>query len=276
MAMTAESLRSLFGTERPVVGMVHFPSLPGTPLADHGAGMRRLLEITAADVQTLTAAGFDAVMFCNEGDRPYSLRAPLQAVAAMAAVISQVAPTEMPFGVDYLWDPIAAIAIAHATGAAFVREVFTGVYESDMGLWSPDPARILRYRREIGAEHIRLFMNVTPEFGISLGQRPVGVRARSAVVNGLADVILISGAMAGSEPEAAGLEDARCALRGDAPIFVNTGVTAATAAQYLASYDGVIVGTAIKVDGCTWNPVDPERACAFMAAAKAARGDGTP
>jgi uncharacterized protein len=273
MAMDEDSLQKLFGTRRPVIGMVHFPPLPRTALYDSAGGMDRLLSAVKRDVDVLVEAGFDAVMFCNEGDLPYSLTGNLEAVSAMSAVIAQVAPSGIPFGVDYLWDPMAALAMAHATGAAFVREVFTGTYESDMGLWSLDPSRILRYRTELGAKGVKLFMNVTPEFASALGDRSVGIRARSAVVNGLADVILVAGRLAGDLPDRADLDDAKKLLAGAAPVFVNTGVSAETVGQSLQDFDGVIVGTSLKFDNYTWNPVDPERAKEFMRRAKAARKD---
>jgi uncharacterized protein len=152
-----------------------------------------------------------------------------------------------------------------------VREVFTGAYESDMGLWSPDPAEILRYRTEIGADGIRLLMNVVPEFAGSLGPRTVGERARSAVVHALADAVLVAGPMAGAPADDAALAEAKDAVRGEAPVLVNTGVREETVGRYLRDFDGVIVGTALKVDAYTWNPVDPARARAFMRAARAAR-----
>ena len=53
----------------------------------------------------------------------------------------------VPFGVNYLWDPEASVAIGAATGASFVREIFTGVFASDMGVWRADCAGALRLRR---------------------------------------------------------------------------------------------------------------------------------
>src|SRR2546430_10314346 len=67
------------------------------------------------------------------------------------SVVTEVAPRDLPFGVDYLWDAEAALAVAAVSGASFIREVATGAYESDMGLWSPDAGRLLRYRRELNA-----------------------------------------------------------------------------------------------------------------------------
>ena len=60
----------------------------------------------------------------------------------MAAVVGQLRrDIRVPFGVNILWDPIASLAVARATGASFVREVMTGVYESDLGMIAPRSAR---------------------------------------------------------------------------------------------------------------------------------------
>src|SRR5260370_19236433 len=94
---------------------------------------------------------------------------------------------------------MAALAVARAVRASFVREVFTGVYDSDMGLWQPDVAAALDYRQQLCAGDIRLFFNIEPEFARPLAQRPIGALARSVGVSSLADAILISGPMAGGE-----------------------------------------------------------------------------
>ena len=147
-------------------------------------------------------------------------------VAAMARIVGELAPAECPFGVDYLWDARAALGIAVACGAAFMREVMPGVYESDMGLWQPDAAGLLRERRDYGADELCVLMNVTPEFASPLGSRPLGVRARSAVVSSLADAILVSGPMAGAEPAVDAVREVREALAGSAPVVLNTGARA--------------------------------------------------
>jgi membrane complex biogenesis BtpA family protein len=147
----------------------------------------------------------------------------------------------------------------------------TGAYESDMGLWSPDASAVLRLRRNIDAGQIRLFFNIAPEFGSPLGSRTIAERARSAVVSSLADAILVSGPMAGAEPDYALVEEAKLAVGDSAPVFLNTGAKAGNIADYFQAADGVIVGSSLKVDGYTWNPVDPARVREFMAAANKAR-----
>ena len=256
-------LQSLFGKEKPVIAMAHLPALPGTPRYNVEKGIEYLIEHVLRDVNILVDGGVDAIMFCNEDDRPYVFEAGIEQIAAVSRVIAEVKPKTIPFGVDFLWDPMAAMAIAHATGATFIREVLTGVYESDMGLWSPNAGKLLRYRRQIGAENIRVFYNVVPEFASSMGTRSMAQRARSTSVSCLADVILVSGPMAGVEPDLGLLSEIKNAVE-DVPVFLNTGAKIDNIAQYLQVVDGVIVGSNLKVDGYTWNPVEPSRVYQFM------------
>ena len=264
-------LREMFHVEKPVIAMAHFPALPGMPRHDAAVGMDGMIQRMRTDVAHLLENGVDAVMFCNEDDRPYAFRADFEAIAVMTRVITELRPVDRPFGVDFLWDPKAPLAIGLATGASFIREVVTGVYESDMGLWVPDAAALYRYRHQIGADHIRVFANVTPEFASPLGQRSVAERARSAVVSSLVDAILVAGPMAGAEPDISWVQEAKEAVGPEVPVLLNTGARAENIRQFLQVADGVIVGSSLKVDGYTWNPVDPARVRAFMDAVRAVR-----
>jgi hypothetical protein len=264
------SLNTLFKIGKPVIAMAHLPALPGTPRYDHNKGIDYIVEHVQADVDKLIVGGVDAIMFCNEDDRPYVLRAGIEQIAAMSSAVTAAAPTQIPFGVDFLWDPMAAMAIAHATGADFIREVNTGLYESDMGMWSPNAGELARFQARIGAKAIRVFYNIMPEFASPLGSRDVAQRARSVVVSSLPDAILISGAMAGDEPDIAHFQEVRDAVS-DIPIFLNTGAKPENIESYLKIADGVIVGSSLKEDGHTWNKVDPARVSRFMEAVQRAR-----
>jgi membrane complex biogenesis BtpA family protein len=169
----------------------------------------------------------------------------------------------VPFGIDILWDPFAALAVAHATGARFVREVFTGVYASDMGFWSPSAGEVMRYRRAIGAEGVRLLFNINAEFAAPMGSRPLAEVARSVAFSSLPDAICVSGPMTSVPVRAEDLRAVKEAV-GSIPVFINTGARHDNIADLLPYADGVIVGSSLKVDGITWNPVDPERVRSFM------------
>ena len=125
-------LEETFGNRKPVIAMAHFPPLPGAPLYDASAGMDGILDYVSRDLRNLQDGGVDCLMFGNEGDRPYLLSASPESLAAMAAAIGALkGMLRIPFGVNYLWDPLATVALGVATGAAFAREIFTGVYYQD-------------------------------------------------------------------------------------------------------------------------------------------------
>jgi membrane complex biogenesis BtpA family protein len=249
---------------RAIIGMVHLGALPGTPLHNAAGGMAKLIDAALADIAALQDGGIDAIMFGNENDRPYSLKAPPASIAAMSAIVAAVRPAiRVPFGVNYLWDPVASIAIAAATGAAFVREIFTGVYASDMGLWAPDGEAALRLRRELGVPNLKLLFNINAEFATPLDTRPIGLRAQSAVFSALADAIMVSGPLTGQPVAQSDLRQVREAVT-DVPVFVNTGVTFDNVADMLSLADGAVVGTHFKHGGITWNAVDPSRVKRFM------------
>jgi hypothetical protein len=261
----------VFGRGRPVIAMVHLGALPGTPLHDGTGGVAGILRAAEADLAALQAAGVDAVMFGNENDRPYELKVDPASTATMAYVIGRLrGQITVPFGVNVLWDPMASMALAAATGAAFVREIFTGTYASDMGLWAPDAGAARRYGARLGANVATLY-NVSAEFAGSLDPRSLPDRARSAVFSSIPDAVLVSGAITG---EAARMEDLEAVKRvlPATPVLANTGVKHATVAEVLRIADGCIVGSALKQGGDTWAPVDPDRARDFMDRARAARG----
>lgn len=257
-------LKETFGSEKPIIGMVHLPPLPGSPLYDGKGGIGRIVTAAAADIEALQKGGVDALMFGNEGDRPYVLKASPVALASYAFVIGELKPQiKLPFGVNYLWDPVASVALAVASGARFAREIFTGVYDSDMGLWAPDAASAVRLRADAGRSDLKLMFNINAEFASPIGERSIAQRAKSAVFSSLADVVLVSGPMTGEAVEMSNLQQAKKAV-GSVPVFANTGVNIDNVEAVLSVGDGAIVGTHFKVDGDTWKPVDSARVKRFM------------
>ena len=141
-----KNFKSVFKEEKPVIAMVHLGALPGTPLYNENGGLNGILKSAHKDLIALQDAGVDAVMFGNENDRPYEFNVDTASTASMAYIIGRLKDDiKIPFGVNVLWDPIATMALAAATGAAFVREIFTGTYASDMGFWAPNAGKALRY-----------------------------------------------------------------------------------------------------------------------------------
>jgi membrane complex biogenesis BtpA family protein len=257
-------IKTTFGSHKPIIAMVHFGPLPGSPLYDKDGGMQKLIDLAAADITALQNGGVDAVMFGNEGDRPYLLKASPQSLAAMSFAVGELKRMiKIPFGVNYLWDPVASVALGVASGARFVREIFTGVYDSDMGLWAPDAASAVRLRADCNRSDLKLMYNINAEFASPIGDRSIAARAKSAVFSSLADIVLVSGPMTGEAVETGNLKVVKNVLP-DTPVFANTGVNIDNVGDILGIADGAVIGTHFKVDGDTWKAVDQSRVSRFM------------
>ncbi len=251
--------------------MVHFPALPGSPLYNDQLGIDYILESAEKDLIALQDAGVDAVMFGNENDRPYEFKVNLATTSTMAYVIGALKnKINVPFGVNVLWDPMSTISLAASTGAHFVREIFTGVYASDMGMWNPNAGKAMRYRDSLNRSDLMMFYNISAEFAYSLDRRSVAQRAKSALFSSIPDAILVSGQITGEVVDQDDLKEVKHILP-ETPVLANTGVKIENVEKTLSISDGVIIGSSLKVNGDTWNQVDPLRAREFMGKVKTIR-----
>ena len=256
--------QDLFGVRKPIIAMCHLMALPGDPDYDKSAGMVQVIQRARQDLLALQEGGVDAVMFSNEFSLPYLTRVETVTVAAMARVIGELLrEIRVPFGVNVLWDPVASLDLAAATGARFVREIFTGVYASDFGLWNTDSGTAKRHQLRVGAEDVKLLFNIVPEAAKYLADRDIAEIAKSTVFNNRPDALCVSGLVAGVTADTSTLK----AVKGAVPetqVFANTGVCIENVEVQLSIADGAIVGTAFKQEGVFTNPVDPPRVRAFM------------
>ncbi len=250
--------------------MVHLPASPGQPQAKSNPDLKSVITAVKADIKALQDGGIDGLLFCNESDLPYTTKLSSEVGAwttfLVGAVYDQI---KIPYGVNLLWDPIASIEAASGCGASFVREVMCGSFASEMGVLNPDPALVAQARTRLKADQIALFTNIVPEFASALEGRTVAQRAKAAEYFGF-DAILISGPVAGVAFSEADLLEAKSAAK-NTPVFANTGVNAQTVAKTLEMADGVISGSAMKIDGKTFNPVDPKRVIELVQAANKSR-----
>ena len=257
-------IKELFGVEKPIIGMCHMQAMPGDPAYEPTKGMAWVFDRARADMFALQEGGVDGILFSNEFSLPYLTKVEMITIACMAAVIAELkSETRIPYGVNVLWDPRASIDLAMATSAQFVREIFTGVYASDFGLWNTNAGEVLRHRQAIGAQHVRLFFNIVPEAAVYLGERQIADIARSTVFNNHPDALCVSGLTAGAETSTQTLKLVKDTVP-DMPVFANTGVRLENVDAQLAIADGAVVGTTFKEDGHTWNPTDVERVRVFM------------
>ncbi len=261
----------LFNTDKPILAMCHLQALPGDPHYNRALGMEDVIVKARHDLLALQRGGVDGIIFSNEFSLPYLTKVKSETVAAMARVIGELlSEIEIPYGVNVLWDPSASLDLAVATGAQFVREIFSGVYASDFGLWDTNCGEVIRHQHAIGAENVKLLFNIVPEAAKYLGDRDIVQIAKSTVFNCRPDALCVSGLTAGSMTDAAVLKNVK-EVAGDVPVFANTGCRAENVADQLAVADGAVVGTTFKIDGKFENLVDEERVKTFMDAVRRCR-----
>lgn len=257
-------LDEVFDVRKPIVGMCHLPALPGDPDYDGTGGVDAVLAHARREISALQDGGIDGILISNEFSLPYLTKTEPITAIVMARVIGELrSEIRVPFGVNVLWDGVASIDLAMATGAAFVREVFTGVYASDFGLWNTEVGRAARHRARVGASAVRLLYNIVPEGAAYLANRDLAQMTRSTVFNGAPDGLCVSGLTAGAATDTSALKVVK-ENAGDVPVIVNTGVRPDTVAESLEYADAAIVGTWFKRDGVFANDAEPARVAELM------------
>ena len=269
--MTTYWTEAVLGVKKPIIAMCHLNALPGDPYYDPKKGMRDIMDWARKDFHALQNGGVDAVMFSNEFSLPYLTKVETVTVAAMARVIGELmSEIRIPFGVNVLWDPARSLDLAVTTGAKFVREIFSGVYASDFGLWNTNTGEVVRHQRAISASDVKLLFNIVPEAAVYLQDRDIVSIAKSTVFNHRPDALCVSGLTAGVETDVSTLKRVKEAVP-ETLVFANTGLRVSNVKEQLDIADGAVVGTTFKIDGIFENHVDQSRVKEFMDKVKTLR-----
>ncbi len=268
-----DSLAGLFGVEKPIVGMVHLWPLPGSP-GYSGDGMDPILDHARRDAEALLEGGVDGLIVENMWDLPYYVGTDVQLEAVTAQAVAARKIKEMagvPVGVNVIhngWQ--AELAIAVAAGLDFMRVcILTGARLWDTGdLDEGCAADLLRKRKELGLEHLKLFADVDKKHSVPFPGLDLETHIEWTEFY-RADALIVSGRMTGDAPP---LDKVRRAKKAATrPILMGSGTNADNIADFLQYADGAIVGSSLKVDDVMENPVDGERVRRYMAAVKAVR-----
>ncbi|MCM3799930.1 BtpA/SgcQ family protein [Caldibacillus thermoamylovorans] len=266
-------LKEVIGTEKAIIAMCHLLPLPGDPYFDHEKGMEYVVDMARKDLHALQDGGVDAVMFSNEFSLPYLTKVKPETVAAMARVIGELLnEIKVPFGVNVLWDAKLSLDLAAATGAKFIREIFTGAYASDFGIWDTNVGETVRHQYRLDAKNVKLLFNILPEAAKYMADRDIEEIAKSTVFNNRPDALCVSGLTAGEKTDSQILKRVKSVVP-NTVVLANTGVRIDNLEELLSVADGAVVGTAFKYDGKFENHIDPKRVEAFMQKVKAIRSD---
>jgi len=259
-------ITSLFNVPRALIGVIHLQALPGTPSAK--LDIPAITSIAVDEARQYEDAGFHGLMIENTHDRPY-LKANVgpEITAAMTVVGAEVRrAVSLPLGVQVLAGAnTSALAVALACGASFVRvEGYVFAHVADEGLIEASAGALLRYRRAIGADHIRVFADVKKKHSAHAITADIDIaETAKAAEFFLVDGVIVSGVATGqpTSPD----EVTSVARAVSVPTLVGSGITAENLRDY-ATADAFIIGSSIKHDGLWSNPIDSARARALVEA----------
>ncbi len=261
----------VFGTEKPIIALLHLDELPGDPA--FGGSIDKVVEHAIYDLKALQDGGADGILIANEFSLPYQPIPDIAVISAMGYIIGCLtSDLRVPYGVNVVKNPLATIDLAAATGASFARSAFSGAYMGEYGLYVSNNGEAVRHRKALGATDVRLFFKVNPEADTYLVNRDIQDVARSIMSGGFADALCVSGSGAGKEPNDANLRLVHeVAQANGIPVFCNTGARVDNIAQKLRICDGVCVGSSFKKDGKPRARVDIRRVEEFVRAANSVR-----
>ena len=263
-------LKDVFGTDKPVIGMVHLHAMPTDPKYDEEGGIEKIVEKAKEDILALQEGGIDGILFCNEFSIPYASKVRIVTVATYARVVGELKHLiKVPFGITCVPSPEYTYDIAVATGAQFVRAHMHGATAGVYGLNIGDPGESERHRIEIGGKNLKVLTAIVQEGSEQIAPRSLKDVAKTLAFNVSPAGILVYSTTPGSAIDINQVNDIKGVT--DIPVLASNGVKASTVAEILKYADGCIVGTGIKFDGNFYNAVDPERVKELMENARAAR-----
>ena len=244
-----------------LIGMVHARALPGTP--KNKLSVDEICRIAAEDARRIHRAGFDAVLVENMHDLPYLRRSVgPEITAAMTMVVAAVrAVVGCPVGIQVLAGANReALAIALATGASFIRaEGLVFAHVADEGIMESDAGELLRYRRAIGAESVKIFGDIKKKHSSHAITADVNLEETAAAAEFCgADGVIVTGTRTGAPTDPADLVEAGRGTK--LPRFVGSGITPENLPALWHHAEGFIVGSWIKKNGKWEEAVDPSRA----------------
>lgn len=250
------------------LGVVHLLPLPGAPR--RGPGLAAVTRRALDDAEALAEGGASGMIVENLGDAPFArVAVDPHVVAMMTAIVTQIRSRhpDLLLGVNVLRnDAVAALAIAAAAGADFVRvNVLVGAVVADQGIVEGDAHRWLRYRREIEADQVSIAADVRVKHAAPLASRPMADEAVDLVHRAGASAVIVTGKATGASADPADAAAVRPVL-GSAPLWVGSGVSLGSAPTWRALADGAVVGTALHAEGRLDAPIDPARVVAMARA----------
>lgn len=251
--------------KKSIIGMVHLSALPGTPL--NSKNLHKIIDLAVAEANIYARHDLDAIMIENMHDVPYqNSKVGSEIVAAMAVIGREIKNScKIPLGIQVLAGANKeALAVALACGAEFIRaEGFVFGHVADEGYINSCAANLLRYRKSIEAEHIKIYTDIKKKHSSHSITADVSIsETAKAAEFFLSDGVIVTGTSTG---ESAAIEEVKSVYNAvNIPVLIGSGITVENIETYLAWADMFIVGSHFKDLGNWANTVDEHRVIEFM------------
>ena len=270
-----QNFTELFGTDKPIIGMVHLIPLPGSP-AYEGWGMSVIIEHALRDAKALVEGGVDGIIVENMWDLPYysgASRIPPEEIAAHAVAAAEVIKeVPVPAGITVIHNGgRVALGIAKASGAKFIRVcLYTGAAVWDTGEFdNGNAAELMRLRKLLHAEDIKFFADIVKKHSVVFPGIDLKTHATWSHFY-MADALIVTGTMTGVPPAPRDVLEVKEAVP-EAKVLIGSGINLGNVTDFLRVADGAIVGTYFKKDGVVQNRVDVDRVRKLMKKVKELR-----
>ncbi len=245
--------------------MIHVGALPGTPR--NSASVNKIIEQAVAESIILVEEGIDVVMIENMHDRPYANRCVgPEIVAAMTAIANEIRQNiKNPVGIQILAGANKeALAVALAARLDFIRaEGFVFGHLADEGWMNSDAAELLRYRKQIGAEHIQIYTDIKKKHSSHEITSDISIsETAKAAEFFLSDGIIVTGVSTGEEASLEEVKQVKDSVK--LPVIIGSGIDTNNIQKYWDFADAFIVGSSLKTRGRWENEVCRESVSEFM------------
>ncbi len=258
--------RNIFELEPLVIGVLQ---LPEVGIGHKPVSMNWLEDYVLKNLDVFAKGGIAAVILQDETLNASQARPENVAIMASLARLARVEFPELHLGVIFqAHDPVAALAVAHASGATFVRiKVFVGAMLKAEGVQQGCGVAARDYRSMLGCGDIRILADVHDRTGYPVTSEPIEVAADWAAHSGADGVILTGFNYQESLDYLVAVRRAGV----ERPLFLGGGADTTNVGEVLKYADGVIVSTALRRRNPSPNDLvlwDLECIKRFMEAAK--------
>jgi hypothetical protein len=233
----------IFAAQPRIIGALHLPDLG----IARETSMAWLEDYTLANARVFAEAGFPALMLQDQ-TRTQTDAEPvtIAIVSALGRLIRQAFPAMRLGIIVQAHDAVAPLAIAHATGADFVRlKVFVGASMTAEGPRTALCTTARTYRHQIKAEKVAILADVFDRTSVPMVDLPPERAALWAQSMGADALVLTGDTFADSLSRIAKARTAGVRV----PIVLGGSVTEENVAIALETADAAIVSTALMRKG---------------------------